>query len=47
MIELYNALEFITMPIFIQNILRFNLGVTIFKKSVSIYIENQVLNVYD
>ena len=36
MIELYNALKFITMLFFIQDILRFNLGVA-FLKSVSIY----------
>ena len=36
MIERYNALKFITMLFFIQNILRFNLGVA-FLKSVSIY----------
>ena len=35
-IELYNALKFITMLLFIQRILRFNLGV-VFLKSVSIY----------
>ena len=35
MIELCNALKFITMLIFIQNILTFNLGVA-FLKSVSI-----------
>ena len=35
MIELYNALKFITMLFFIQNILTFNLGVA-FLKSVSI-----------
>ena len=35
-IELYNALKFITRPIFIQKILTFNLGVA-FLKSVSIY----------
>ena len=35
MIELYNALIFITILIFIQKILRFNLGVA-FLKSVSI-----------
>ena len=35
MIELYNALKFITMLIFIQKILTFNLGVA-FLKSVSI-----------
>ena len=37
MIELYNALKFITMLFFIQKILRFNLGVA-FLKSVSIQI---------
>ena len=37
MIELYNALKFITMLIFIKKILRFKLGVA-FLKSVSIYI---------
>ena len=36
MIELYNALKFITMLFFIQKILRFNLDVA-FLKSVSIY----------
>ena len=36
MIELCNALKFITMLIFIQNILTFNLGVA-FLKSVSIF----------
>ena len=36
MIELYNALKFITMLFFIQKILTFNLGVA-FLKSVSIY----------
>ena len=36
MIELYNALKFITMLFLIQKILRFNLGVA-FLKSVSIY----------
>ena len=36
MIELCNALKFITMLFFIQNILTFNLGVA-FLKSVSIY----------
>ena len=36
MIELCNALKFITILIFIQNILTFNLGV-VFLKSVSIY----------
>ena len=35
MIELYNALKFITMLFFIQKILTFNLGVA-FLKSVSI-----------
>ena len=35
MIELYNALKFITMLLFIQNISRFNNGVA-FLKSVSI-----------
>ena len=35
MIELYNALKFITMLLFIQKISRFNLGVA-FLKSVSI-----------
>ena len=34
-IELYNALKFLTMPFFIQKILTFNLGVA-FLKSVSI-----------
>ena len=38
MIELYNALKFITMLFFIQKILTFNLSVA-FLKSVSIYIE--------
>ena len=33
--ELYNALKFITMIVFIQKILTFNLGV-VFLKSVSI-----------
>ena len=37
MIELYNALKFITMLFFIQKILTSNLGVAFFKKSVSIY----------
>ena len=36
MIELYNALKFITMLLFIQKILTFNLGVA-FLKSVSIF----------
>ena len=36
MIELYNALKFITMLFFIQKILTFNLGVA-FLKSVSIF----------
>ena len=36
MIELYNALKFITMLFFIQTILRFNLGVA-FLNTVSIY----------
>ena len=36
MIELYNALKFITLSFFIQNILTFNLGVA-FLKSVSIH----------
>ena len=36
MIELYNALKFITMLFFIQKILTFNLGVA-FLKLVSIY----------
>ena len=35
LIELYNALKLITMLLFIQKILRFNLGV-VFLKSVSI-----------
>ena len=35
MIELYNAIKFISMLIFYQNILTFNLGVA-FLKSVSI-----------
>ena len=35
MIELYNALKFITLLVFIQKILTFNLGVA-FLKSVSI-----------
>ena len=35
MIELYNALKFITLLLFIQKILMFNLGVA-FLKSVSI-----------
>ena len=38
MIELYNALNFITMLFFIQKISRFNLGVA-FLKSVSICLE--------
>ena len=37
MIELYNALEFITMMLFIKKISRFNLGVA-FLKSVSIHL---------
>ena len=37
MIELYNALKFITMLFFIQKILTFNLGVA-FLKSVSIHV---------
>ena len=37
MIELYNALKFITMLFFIQKILTFNLGVA-FLKSVSIQV---------
>ena len=37
--ELYNALKFITMLLFIQKILTFNLGVA-FLKSVSILIMN-------
>ena len=36
MIELYNALKFITMLLFIKKISRFNLGVA-FLKSVSIH----------
>ena len=36
MIELYNALKFLTMLFFIQKILTLNLGVA-FLKSVSIY----------
>ena len=36
MIELYNALKLITLLLFIQKILTFNLGVA-FLKSVSIY----------
>ena len=40
MIELYNALKFITMMFFIQKILTFNLGVA-FYKSVSIKTEQQ------
>ena len=36
-IELYNALKFITMLFFIQKISTFNLGVA-FLKSVSIYV---------
>ena len=39
MIELYNALKFITMLLFIQKISRFNLGVA-FLKSVSIFGKN-------
>ena len=37
MIELYNALKFITMLFFSQKILTFHLGVA-FLKSVSIYV---------
>ena len=40
-IELYNALKFITMLFFIQKILRFNLGVA-FLKSVSIFIHDSL-----
>ena len=36
MIELYNALKFITVLLFVKKISRFNLGVA-FLKSVSIY----------
>ena len=43
MIELYNALNFITKLIYIQNILRFNLGVA-FLKSVSICIQKMAAN---
>ena len=39
MLELYNALKFITMLFFIQKILTFNLGVA-FLKSVSIFCLN-------
>ena len=39
MIELYNALKFITMLFFIQKILTFNLGVA-FLKSVSIVFQS-------
>ena len=41
MIELYNALKFITMLFFIQTISRFNLGVA-FLKSVSIVSSYQI-----
>ena len=37
MIELYNALKFITILLFIQNIPRFNLGVA-FLQSMSIHV---------
>ena len=43
MIELYNALKFITLLFFIQKILTFNLGVA-FLKSVSIYTRHQKLS---
>ena len=42
MVELYNALKFITMLYFIQKILRFNLGVA-FLKSVSILLLSVVI----
>ena len=41
-IELYNALKFITMLYFIQKILRFNLGVA-FLKSVSVYVRMVII----
>ena len=37
MIEMYNALKFITMLFLIQKVLRFNVGVA-FLKSVSIFV---------
>ena len=40
MIELYNALKFLSILFFIQRILTFNLGVA-FLKSVSIYKQSQ------
>ena len=42
MIELYNALKFITKLFFIQKILTFNLGVA-FLKSVSIYCNREAM----
>ena len=41
MIDLYNALKFIALEFFIQNILTFNLGVA-FLKSVSICIRTNL-----
>ena len=45
MIELYNALKFITMLFFIQKILTFNLGAA-FLKSVSIYCRDYMYCLY-
>ena len=47
MLELCNALKFITMLIFVQNILKFNLGIAFFKVREYIYTPETAISSHD